>query len=57
MLKIVNLTKNGQTHFVYAADGRGETNVPHLQWHGRRSEIIQRNDQCITKQCTWHGLM
>ena len=22
----------------------GETEVPHLQWHGRRSEIIQRKD-------------
>ena len=42
MLKIGNLTKNGQTHFVCVTDGRGETNVPHLQWHGRRSEIIQR---------------
>ena len=25
------------THiFVCSSDGRGETNVPHLQWHGRR---------------------
>ena len=52
MLKIGNITKNGQTHFVCATDGRGDTNVPHLQWHGRCSEIIQRNDRGITKQCT-----
>ena len=25
--------------------GRGDTNVPHLQWYVRRSEIIQRNDR------------
>ena len=56
MLKIGNLTKNGQTHFVCATDGRGDTNVAHLQWYARRSEIIQRNDRGITKQCTWHGL-
>ncbi len=56
MLKIGNLTKNGQTHFVCATDGRGETNVIHLQWHGRRSEIIYREDRSIIKQCTWHGL-
>ena len=56
MLTIGKFTKNGQTHFVCATDGRGETNVPHLQRHGRRIEIIQRNDRDITKQCTWHGL-
>ena len=54
MLKIGNLTKHGQTHFVCATDGRGYTNVPHCCV--RRSEIIQRNDRGITKQCTWHGL-
>ena len=50
MLKIGNLKKNGQTHFVSATDGRSETNVPHLQWHGRRSEIMQRNDRGITNK-------
>ena len=57
MLKIRNLTNNGHTHFVSATDGRGETNVLHLQWYARRSEIIPRNDRGITKQCTWPGLM
>ena len=47
MLKIGNLTKIGQTHFVCATDWWGETNVPHLQWHGRRSEIIPHNDRGI----------
>ena len=51
MLKIGNLTNIGQTHVVCATDGWGETNVPHLQWHGRRSEIIPHNDRGITKQC------
>ena len=31
--------------FHCTTDGRGEIYVPHLQWHGRRIEIIQRKDQ------------
>ena len=27
-----------------ATDERGETDVPHLQWHARSNEIIQRNE-------------
>ena len=38
--------------FLCATDGRGETNVINLQWHGRHSEIVHRKDQGITKQCT-----
>ena len=47
MLKIGNLTKNGQTHFLCATDGKVETN-------GRRSELIHRKDRGITRQCTWN---
>ena len=40
--------------FVCATDGRGETNVPHLQWHGRRGEITQRKDRGIRYYKTMH---
>ena len=53
MLKIGNLTKNGQTHFVCATDGRGDTNVPNLQWYVRRSEIIQRMIEALQNNA--HG--
>ena len=39
---------------VCATDRRGETNVPHLEWHGRRSEIIHRKDRGITIYKTMH---
>ncbi len=46
--------------FVCATNGKVETNVIHLQWHYRRSEIIHRKDRGITRpptrQCTWNGL-